>query len=98
MIYLLVDDGTDPNLENQTLYIDPSQLAAAAGGLVLQGDGGLVLRSEAGVPALLQGSAANCRRTLFRDRSRDSRDENLTLSLLVPASHCGAIPHRRGRF
>merc|ERR1712029_983617 len=50
MIYLLVDDGTDPNLENQTLYIDPSQLAAAAGGLVLQ--------SESGVPVLLQAAGA----------------------------------------
>ena len=44
MIYLLVEDGADPNLENQTLYIDPSQLAAAAGGLVLQNDGTMVLQ------------------------------------------------------
>jgi len=58
MIYLLVDDGTDPNLENQTLYIDPSQLAAAAGGLVLQQDGGLILQSESGVPVLLQAAGA----------------------------------------
>ena len=70
MIYLLVDDGTDPNLalENQTLYIDSSQLAAATGGMlamqggelgggqmILQGGGGqLVLQtSEAGGQVLL---------------------------------------------
>merc|ERR1712025_1243098 len=61
MIYLLVDDGTDPNLENQTLYIDPSQLAAAAGGLVLQNDaaGGIVLQNEAASGGLvLQNDAA----------------------------------------
>merc|ERR1712029_389258 len=61
MIYLLVDDGTDPNLENQTLYIDPSQLAAAAGGLVLQNDpaGGIVLQNEAAAGGLvLQNDAA----------------------------------------
>ena len=61
MIYLLVDDGTDPNLENQTLYIDPSQLAAAAGGLVLQNDaaGGLVLQNDAAAGGLvLQNDAA----------------------------------------
>eukprot|EP00090_Calanus_glacialis_P009897 TRINITY_DN18290_c0_g1_i2.p1 TRINITY_DN18290_c0_g1~~TRINITY_DN18290_c0_g1_i2.p1 ORF type:complete len:1544 (+),score=383.42 TRINITY_DN18290_c0_g1_i2:42-4634(+) len=48
MIYLLVDDGTDPNLENQTLYIDPSQLAAATGGMILQnetGSGPLLLQT-----------------------------------------------------
>ena len=49
MIYLLVDDGTDPNLENQTLYIDPSQLAAATGGVILDNDGS--------VPVLLQTGA-----------------------------------------
>merc|ERR1712029_1162500 len=61
MIYLLVDDGTDPNLENQTLYIDPSQLAAAAGGLVLQNDaaGGLVLQGDGGVPMILQGATSS---------------------------------------
>jgi len=61
MIYLLVDDGTDPNLENQTLYIDPSQLAAAAGGLVLQNDaaGGLALQNDAAAGGLvLQNDAA----------------------------------------
>ena len=52
MIYLLVDDGTDPNLENQTLYIDPSQLAAATGSVpvLLQTTGGgdqLLLQPEA---------------------------------------------------
>merc|ERR1719474_2626395 len=71
MIYLLVDDGTDPNLENQTLYIDPSQLAAAAGGVILQNDGAsgslllqpgndrgrVVLQpSLSGSPMLLQGA------------------------------------------
>jgi len=48
-IYLLVDDGTDPNLENQTLYIDPSQLAAATGGMILQnaaGSGPLLLQTS----------------------------------------------------
>merc|ERR1712029_490946 len=61
MIYLLVDDGTDPNLESQTLYIDPSQLAAAAGGLVLQNDaaGGLVLQGDGGVPMILQGATSS---------------------------------------
>lgn len=39
-IYLLVDDGTDPNLENQTLYIDSSQLTAATGGMILQNASG----------------------------------------------------------
>ena len=51
MIYLLVDDGTDPNLEHQTLYIDPSQLAAATGSVpvLLQTAAGgeqLVLQSD----------------------------------------------------
>ena len=55
MIYLLVEDGADPNLENQTLYIDPSQLAAAAGGLVLQGDGTMLL-SDQGSVASTQGA------------------------------------------
>merc|ERR1712029_424556 len=61
MIYLLVDDGTDPNLENQTLYIDPSQLAAAAGGLVLQNDAaeGIVLQGDGGVPMILQGTTSS---------------------------------------
>merc|ERR1712029_593794 len=61
MIYLLVDDGTDPNLENQTLYIDPSQLAAAAGGIVLQNEaaaGGLVLQNDAAGGLVLQNDAA----------------------------------------
>ena len=49
MIYLLVEDGADPNLENQTLYIDPSQLAAATGGLVLQGDGTMLLSDHGSV-------------------------------------------------
>ena len=48
MIYLLVDDGTDPNLENQTLYIDPSQLAAATGGVLLDNDGSVPMLLQAG--------------------------------------------------
>ena len=48
MIYLLVDDGTDPNLENQTLYIDPSQLAAATGGVILDNDGSVPMLLQAG--------------------------------------------------
>ena len=51
MIYLLVEDGSDANLENQTLFIDPSQLAAAAAG-----GGGLVLASDGAVPMLIQTS------------------------------------------
>merc|ERR1719397_1221572 len=54
MIYLLVEDGQDANLENQTLYIDPSQLAAA-GGLMLAGGG---LSGPGGGPILLQTSDA----------------------------------------
>jgi len=48
MIYLLVDDGTDPNLalENQTLYIDPSQLAALTGGV--DASGNMIIQSSEG--------------------------------------------------
>ena len=58
MIYLLVDDGTDPNLENQTLYIDPSQLAATTGGMILQNE------TESG-PFLLQ-TAGDRGRSCYR--------------------------------
>jgi len=58
MIYLLVDDGTDPNLENQTLYIDSSQLEAATGGMILQNESGsgplLIQTSGERGPMILQ--------------------------------------------
>merc|ERR1719474_803990 len=83
MIYLLVDDGTDPNLENQTLYIDPSQLAAAAGGLVLQQDGGLILQSESGVPVLLQAAGSTASTQTGQIILQNAGDAGSTLSNLV---------------
>ena len=63
MIYLLVDDGTDPNLalENQTLYIDPSQLAAATGGVLTLGSdlgsGHMIIQGNGNTgPLVLQAS------------------------------------------
>merc|ERR1719507_1931331 len=65
MIYLLVDDGTDPNLalENQTLYIDPNQLAAmqsSGGVLTLGGDlgsGQMIIQGNGSTgPMVLQAS------------------------------------------
>jgi len=62
MIYLLVDDGTDPNLDNQTLYIDPSQLAAATGGMLTlgsdMGGGPMIIQGYGGAgPLVLQTSS-----------------------------------------
>ena len=63
MIYLLVDDGTDPNLalENQTLYIDPNQLAAATGGVLTLGSdlgsGHMIIQGNGSTgPLVLQAS------------------------------------------
>ena len=63
MIYLLVDDGTDPNLalENQTLYIDPNQLAAATGGVLTLGSdlgsGHMIIQNNGNTgPLVLQAS------------------------------------------
>ena len=50
MIYLLVEDGADPNLENQTLYIDPSQLQS-----VLQNDGTMLLQQPGSVASTSGG-------------------------------------------
>ena len=50
MIYLLVEDGADPNLENQTLYIDPSQLQS-----VLQNADGTMLLQQPGSVASTTG-------------------------------------------
>merc|ERR1711971_1262005 len=65
MIYLLVDDGTDPNLalENQTLYIDPNQLAAMqySGGVLTLGSdlgsGHMIIQGNGSTgPMVLQAS------------------------------------------
>merc|ERR1719507_886959 len=65
MIYLLVDDGTDPNLalENQTLYIDPNQLAAmqSSGGVLTLGSdlgsGHMIIQGNGSTgPMVLQAS------------------------------------------
>jgi hypothetical protein len=65
MIYLLVDDGSDPNLalENQTLYIDPNQLAAmqSSGGVLTLGSdlgsGHMIIQGNGSAgPMVLQAS------------------------------------------
>lgn len=57
MIYLMVDEGSDPNLalENQTLYIDASQLA----GLTMGGDHMILQENGSAGPLVLQVSGTD---------------------------------------
>lgn len=57
MIYLMVDEGSDPNLalENQTLYIDASQLA----GLTMGGDHMILQENGSSGPLVLQVSGTD---------------------------------------